>query len=309
MIEEQALAWVIRTRDPEFADWEGFTLWLESDPAHAAAYDRLSLADDAVPALLPDAPAVPRPANDPGDRGWRPWRWIGGGAIAAVLLALVSITIFPRSDPYSITTAPGEQREIALADGTRIALNGDTHLRLDHHNPRFAALDRGEAVFTVTHDASDPFRVTVGQAVFEDAGTIFNITRAAGVTRIGVSEGEVIYNPRAEAISLPAGRALRSEDGAGKVVVSAVSPQAVASWRQGRLMYDNAPLSDIAGDIARSIGVPVRAAPAAAAMRFTGTVMVDRDAARFFSTAAPLLGVKAERTNGEWLLKEGDGAS
>ena len=35
-IREQALAWAVRTGDPEFADWEGFTCWLEENPAHAA---------------------------------------------------------------------------------------------------------------------------------------------------------------------------------------------------------------------------------------------------------------------------------
>ena len=33
-IEEQAAAWAVRTGDPAFEDWEGFTLWLERDPAH-----------------------------------------------------------------------------------------------------------------------------------------------------------------------------------------------------------------------------------------------------------------------------------
>ena len=45
MMNEEALGWVIRTRDPEFADWEAFTAWLEADPAHAPAYDALMTAD------------------------------------------------------------------------------------------------------------------------------------------------------------------------------------------------------------------------------------------------------------------------
>jgi transmembrane sensor len=53
MLHEEALGWVIRTRDPEFTEWDAFTLWLEADPAHAPAYDALLAADADLPDLLP----------------------------------------------------------------------------------------------------------------------------------------------------------------------------------------------------------------------------------------------------------------
>ncbi len=311
MIHEEALVWVIRTRDPEFADWEGFTAWLESDPGHAAAYDALMVRDDGLEALVPADPvAIPAPANDPGPaetgpRRWKPLRWIGGGAVAAALVAAVSLGVLDRSDIYSITTRPGETRTIALDDGTRIEMNGDTTLRLDRRDTRFAALDNGEAAFTVRHDAAHPFRVTVGDDLFEDAGTVFNIVRSGAATRIGVAEGKVIYNPGAQAIALPAGRAL-AEDAAGLRVMD-IAPQAVASWRHGRLVYANAPVADIGQDIARSLGVRLTATPGAGAMRFTGTIALDKDPARFFATAAPLMGLSAVRQGDGWLLKEGNG--
>lgn len=308
MINEEALAWVIRTRDPEFADWEGFTLWLQRDPAHAPAYDLLMAADAELPDIIPaDSVTLPTPANDPGERRWRPMRWIGGGAIAAALVAAISIGMLNRTDSYTVTTHPGETRSIALEDGTRIDLNGGTTLRLDRRDARFAALDSGEAAFTVRHDESDPFRVTVGDAVFEDAGTVFNIVRTTSATRIGVSEGKVIYNPEAQAIALPAGRAL-TQDGSGLRVMD-VAPNSVASWRQGRLTYANAAVDQISADIARSLGVRLSATPGASATQFTGTIRLDRDPARFFATAAPLMGLSAVRQGDGWLLKEGDGAS
>lgn len=307
MIDEEALAWVIRTRDPEFTDWENFTLWLEADPARASAYDALMAADADLPGILPADPVtLPIPANDPGERRWRPMRWVGSSALAAALVAAISIGTLRRTDIYTVATRPGETRSIALEDGTRIDVNGGTTLRLDRNNSRFAALDSGEAAFTVRHDAHDPFRVTVGDALFEDAGTVFNIVRTATATRIGVSEGKVIYNPQAEAIALPAGRAL-TQDASG-VRVMTISPDAVASWRQGRLSYANAPVDQISGDIARSLGVRLTATPGAAAMRFTGTIRLEDHPARFFATAAPLMGLSAVRQGDGWLLKEGDGA-
>lgn len=307
MIHEEALGWMIRTRDPEFVDWDDFMLWLERDSAHAVAYDALVVADDGLAAIVPAEQAnLPRPANDRGDHPRWPLRWIGGGAMAAAMVGAISLGVINRTDVYSVSTRPGESRLIALDDGTRIELNGDTRLRLDHRNPRFAVLDSGEATFTVRHDAANPFRVTVGDAMFEDAGTTFNIVHSGGVTRIGVSEGMVIYNPRAEAIALTAGHAL-ANDAAG-VRLMAIAPDAVASWRQGRLVYENAAIRDIAPDIARSLGVALAMTPGAQALRFTGTIRLDRDPARFFAAAAPLMGLSAERQGQGWLLKEGDGA-
>ena len=306
MINEEALAWAIRTRDPAFTDWEGFTAWLESEPANAAAYDMLMAADADMDAIIPTEPvAMPIAANDAGEPRRNARRWIGGGAIAAALVAAVSVGMLNRADIYTVTTRPGETRSIALDDGTRIDVNGGTTIRLDRNDTRFAALDAGEAAFTVRHDAADPFRVTVGDAVFEDAGTIFNIVHGTGATRIGVSEGKVIYNPGAEAISLPAGRGL-ADDALGLRVMD-VAPGAVASWRTGRLVYANAPVTQVSEDIARSLGITVHVTPQAAATRFTGTIRLDKDSARFFAGAAPLMGLTAVRQGKEWLLKEGNG--
>ncbi len=306
MMNEEALGWVIRTRDPEFADWEAFTAWLEADPAHAPAYDALMAADAGLAKIVPAEPVtIAMPANDAGPRGWRPVRWLAGGAVAAALVGVVSVGMLNRSDIYTVATRPGETRSIALDDGTRVELNGGTTMRFDRHDARFAALDSGEAAFTVRHDAANPFRVTVGDAVFEDAGTIFNIVHSGNATRIGVSEGKVIYNPKAEAIALPAGRALTNDENGLRVMD--IATDAVASWRQGRLTYANAPVTQISGDIARSLGVKLDATPGAGAMRFTGTIRLDRDPTRFFGQAAPLMGLSAVRQGDGWLLKEGDG--
>jgi transmembrane sensor len=303
MIDEQALDWVIRTRDPDFADWDGFTAWLERAPEHVAAYDSMASMDADLPGILPPERALPVPANDPGTPVWKRWRWTGAGVIAAVVAGVVSLSTIQSADPYSISTGAGERQEIALQDGTKISLNGNSTLRLDHANPRFAALDKGEAIFTVTHDASNPFRVNVGGAVLEDAGTVFNVTHDAGMMRVGVAEGSVIYNPGGEAIALPAGASLRMTEGQKTVVVSQVAPEAVTGWHAGRLVYSNAALTEVAGDMSRNLGVFIRTDTKAAASRFTGTILLDRDVEHLLTSAAPLMGAEAVRQDGGWLLK------
>ena len=43
-MEEEAIAWLIRQRDPSFDDWETFEAWLAADAARARAYAELAAA-------------------------------------------------------------------------------------------------------------------------------------------------------------------------------------------------------------------------------------------------------------------------
>lgn len=287
-IEEQAVGWLVRLRDPAFDAWDAFTAWLEADAAHAEAYDAAALADDGLDEIFATPVPVVVPVRRRAALGWI------GGALAASLVAVTSWSILSTS-PYGIETRPGEVRTIALADGSRIILNGGTRVTLDHDNPRIATLDRGEALFTVVHDDSDPFVVRTGGAVLKDVGTVFNVVRDGGVTRVAVAEGAVIYNPDAEAVRLDPGETLSAVDGETQVTIGSAAPAAIGGWHEGRLAYDAAPLSTVAADLSRALGLPIRAAPEVAAMPFTGTIAIDGDRAAVVERLGPLLDVEVRR--------------
>ena len=44
-IEARAIDWMIRQRDPSFAEWDAFADWLAEDPGHADAYDAIASLD------------------------------------------------------------------------------------------------------------------------------------------------------------------------------------------------------------------------------------------------------------------------
>ncbi|WP_157216307.1 FecR family protein [Flavisphingomonas formosensis] len=312
-IENEALDWVIRQRDPIFDDWDGFTAWLGADPAHADVYHAVATADQDMGALLQSAPARraepirPAPAFSPapppqrravGRRGWL------GGAVAASLALVGGYGwMTTRALPYVVETAPGEHRTLALGDGTRIDLNGTTRLTLDRNHPRFASVDHGEALFTVVHDASRPFTVSVGGATLLDVGTVFNVVREAHETRVAVSEGAVVYNPDAEAVQLPAGKALRARDGDAPLDVTAVAPDSVAGWREGKLVYDGAPMAQVAEDLGRSLGLSVRAAPDVAARPVRGIITISGgDKEAMLRSVGPLLDIAIGREGQTWVL-------
>lgn len=311
-LREQAIRWHVRIADGTADDWEAFVAWLGADPSHAQVYDEIEAADAiAGPALLEaeaPAPAVavpplPAAANDDQPRVSRRW-WLGGSAAAAALALAVGIGpgLMRASDPYQVTTGPGESRVVTLASGDRIAMNGGSTLMLDRRNPRFAKLEQGEAMFTITHDRDAPFVVHVGEQRIEDVGTVFNVVRDGSGVRVAVAEGSVIYDPEGQAVTLAAGQALSDPAGNGASIRSDIDPEAVGTWREGRLSYAAAPLSLVATDLARATGQTVRLDPALSGRRFTGTIRIDADRDRLFGDLAQLLGVGAERTDGGWIL-------
>lgn len=303
--DDEAVDWAVRMADPETADWDGFTDWLERDPAHAERYDRIT-------AMLQDAAKmVPiAAANDTGPAasagldevsGRRHgWRW-AGGAIAASIAGVFAIglwTMGPR--PYTIETRAGERRTIVLDDGTRIALSGASSLRLDRADRRMAMLDHGEALFRVRHDAAHPFAVTAGSLRLTDLGTVFDVNVAKAATRVAVAEGAVMVDPD--------GAALRLDPGQAAVTVGdhirreRIEPADVGAWEHGRLAFEGATLDDVSRELSRHLARPVRASPAVAARVFRGTLDLEAlkdDPGQLGS----LLGVRIRQDVHGWTLE------
>jgi transmembrane sensor len=305
----QAIAWHIRLRDGNADDWEEFTEWLAHDPLHSTTYDEVAIGDRELDqalaswsrsraALANDNWPVIEPATTRR-------RWIIGGmsaAAAAAALLLLAPVIPPAAETYEITTAPGEQRVITLAGRDQIALNGETRIRLDRNNPRFASLTYGEASFKVVHDAKSPFELQLGENRVQDVGTAFNVTIGPAGHTIEVAEGALLYNPAGERIALGAGQTLTSNGRERRIILSHKPPAEVGGWQRGRLSYRSSPLSVVAADISRTLGTTVSVQPAIVNRSFTGTIEIDRDENRMFPRLAQLLDVDARRSDGGWTL-------
>ena len=300
---EQAIDWLIRQRDPGFADWEPFTGWLEADAANNEAYAELAAREDALAERLA-ADSFIQDNEPPADRPFfrRPWAAGLTGIAASVAALLLAVQILPNRSLYQVSTAPGASQMVTLAGGSTVELNGGTRLTLDRNNPRFAELHQGEAVFAVVHDDQRPFRVMVDGAELVDLGTRFTVLRESGVTEVAVSEGVVMYNPDKEAIRLPAGKMLRAADDEAEIAVAEVEPQAVGSWAEGRLIYSNEPLSAVAADLSRSLGIKVSADRSVAARPVTAVIQLPKDRGRLADELEKLLDIKVRRSDSDWIL-------
>ncbi|MBX3560893.1 MAG: FecR domain-containing protein [Sphingomonas sp.] len=305
-IRDEAVAWHVRLHgDAASADWAGFTAWLEADPAHAQAYDLVALADAELDDL-PLAPVAPMPAYvEPHRSNRRAFLGWGGAAIAAALVG--AITLMPAGGTYEIVTAPGERRVIALEEGSRIEVNGDSRLVLDRGDARFARIERGEALFTVVHDDARPFRVEAGEARLIDLGTVFNVLHDGDRTEVAVSEGEVEWRRANARMNLTPGMAL-SQRGTEDPVVTRPAIASIGGWREGRLSYSAARYDAVVADLSRNLGARVALDGAVAARRFSGVIVIDRDPGVTLDRAGALLELDARREGDGWRLTVERGA-
>ncbi|MDO9369126.1 MAG: FecR domain-containing protein [Sphingopyxis sp.] len=300
--EARAIDWLIRQRDPAFADWDAFADWLGEDPDHVAIYDALACLDqdlDALPGTtaMPVMPLV-QTSRRPSRRAWF------GGAVAAAFIGAISLSSLGLlNDPGRIETAAGEHRTITLADGSKIEINGSSVVEIDTDRPRFARLESGEAMFHVVHRENDPFVVETGGAKIVDLGTAFNVVRRERQTTVAVSEGIVLYNPGRDNVRLVAGKGIEARDDDRKApTVQDVDVANVGGWRSGLLVYNDTPLAVVAEDLKRTAGMQVSVSPEAAELSFRGALIVDDDRNRTIADLAALSGTRAERQGDGWIL-------
>lgn len=276
--------------------------WMERHPGDRAVVERLDAAarppeQDAgvdVEAALRTVRA--RMAADPDHatlqlvrgRKWRGRRSIVGitaVAAAAGVVAVVTVRRAPdqgRVGPalaHAYSTAVGQRDSVILADGSRVMLGPDSRLTVPADygvTTRTVAL-RGDGYFDVHHDSATPFVVHAGDAVIEDIGTRFTIeSDALDTTTVSVLAGSVRL--RAVDSATTTGAILLAGD-RGSVTTEGVvlaAPHTVgaddAAWTTGRLVFRDASLVRVTGELRRWYGVNIRIADSSLANRhFTNT--------------------------------------
>jgi transmembrane sensor len=319
-MQARAIEWHVRLRDGAGDDWEAFSDWLAEDPGHGEAYERIEALDLAIDPLLPDLD-FREAANDRGlldaetvvaEHQRSSWsrRWIVGGFVAAAASVAAVIVIAPPTgtDRYRVQTAAGERRTVTLDPETRVVLNGGTIMQFDRNDARFASLVAGEALFRVRHDEAKPFTLHVGDKRVRDAGTVFNVVKAPVGIRVAVSEGKVIYNPDAEKVALAPGQTLVAPAGNGNFRVEQVSTDAVGAWERGRFIYNGEPLSQVAADLERSLGVSIAVDPAIANRAVSGSIMLDGKGPSQIERLKHALDVSIIAGPAGWTMKPAPGA-
>ncbi|WP_168355992.1 FecR family protein [Sphingomonas gei] len=316
---EQAIAWHLRLKNADEDAWIEFAEWLEADPAHNGVYEAVADGDVRMSPLLERATfprgdghgRLPEFSNDEDDGAYdggsepvrrAPWRW---GALAAsiAVAGLFAVQMLPNRDAlYSIETSAGETRTVSLADGSEILLNGGTRIVLDKNDTRSVEMARGEARFVVKHDDSDPFTVVAGEQRLVDIGTVFNVVRTDRQLSVGVAEGAVRFEGTARSVNLRAGDSLAANN-RGKIQISQRPVASIGSWADGKLVYDQAPLEQVADDLVRSVGISLELPRAMRAKRFSGVIQIDGDRDALRARLEELIGEKIVADGAHWSVE------
>lgn len=297
----EASDWVVRLANDVDQDTAlDFDRWLDASVDHARAFDAVlntSLSYSRHREALAELGSERRRSAPQ-----RRWMLAAGGAIAAA--ALAAILVVPQISRQSVQvfeTAHGERRQLTLADGTSLHLNGATHLSVRFDGEaRKVVLDRGEVVFDVVHNADRPFFVTAGDRTVRVVGTQFDVRRISGNVSVTVSRGAVEVRPNSgpgATYRLHPGQKLDHFEGQSEVKVSAVEPAEVMGWRSGRLVLRDKALSDVVDDLNQQFAIPLRIEdPALAALPVSGVLVLDAQDAviRRLALLAPVRAVRSD---------------
>jgi transmembrane sensor len=256
----EAAAWLARLHGPgRSAEMEeGFRAWLTADSQNARAFERASEYWDATAFVKPGSVSRVAPSNYilPKFRA-RAGTFGIGGCIAAV--SFLGWFLLAR-DP-GLATAVGEQRMVALPDGSRVSLNTNTHLSVGFSKARRTIrLDQGEALFEVTKDSKRPFVVIAGSEEVTAVGTTFVVRRETSRVLVTMIAGKVAITgiPRVPGATvgnstaqfLTAGERLTADAGA-PTVIDEPRVEQVTAWRHGEIVLDNTPLSEAVEEVNR----------------------------------------------------------
>lgn len=296
-IDAQACEWLAAELSDAMTDDERAAreAWLAADPKHRAAYEAAEAAWLAL-GQLPGAELLgetDRAVNEnlladgaedderasPGGRGFAAAlvrRPIAAGLAAAAVLLTAGLFVFaPFSDApeesNAFATATAELREIVLADGSTLTLGAESWIVAEFSaEERRVVLNSGDAFFDVTSDDPRPFIVVAGDAQVRVVGTQFEVRRTDDEVRVGVVEGIVEVaraafadQPGAEDTArIPAGQSITIRR--GERLPGAHTPERAApgAWRDGRLIYESAPLSQVIADANRYYPREIRLAAA-----------------------------------------------
>lgn len=302
-----AAEWFVRLHGAELSieDALAWQVWLNERPENAWAFARIEEVSQAVRTLAPASVAAGSVATDSYDASipLKDWRTRGGSALGlpeqdspapgclaqgafrsrslilalAALLAGVAFTLagqFRATETApTYTTAIGENRNITLSDGSRIALGGDTRLEVViSARARAVELVKGEALFRVAKDPNRPFEVRVKDTNIVAVGTAFDVQLSSDRAVVSVTEGRVViepvahflpvsvlqrFEPRLRTVHVDAGQQITAGAAGIEDPVEVDDPAVTTAWQTGRLSFRLQPLHYVLEDVNRYAPKPI----------------------------------------------------
>lgn len=275
--------WVQRLSEPNSeALANEWMQWCGSDPRNLRVFEQMQRIWDAFPEASGTILHTPPRVNHGSLKHRKVLMTLA--ASVALLVGIAGWFALRYYDDQVLDTAVGEQRHITLADGSGLDLAPDSRVSTRFtFARRDARLVRGQAFFTVAHNAVRPFVVHASSLTVTAVGTEFDVRMGPSSTVVTVSEGRVNVAPGAdgarsdppaatETVRAGVGQRVTFSKAAHRLSVAAVDPKAAGAWRDGTLQFVGEPLEDVINAVNRYTARQIVVAPAFQQTRFTGTV-------------------------------------
>ncbi|MGB6103870.1 MAG: FecR domain-containing protein [Pusillimonas sp.] len=312
-IDLDALEWQVRL-------WSGtetakerlaFQHWLEADPAHQDAWQRVQEVSQQIHAV-PDAIAgkVLRASLPPRAAQRRRDVLRGLFVLAAGSASFYAVKGTPQWSALNAdySTARGERQDLTLPDGTLLSLNTASAIDLQFTEYERRVLVRaGEVLITTAADRAPsprPFIVQTSEGSVRALGTQFLVRRLEHTSPVQIAvqvfDGvvEIMPDSGTGPLRLDAGRQARFTRYEVQAPVDA-DPQA-ASWHRGLLVAERLRLEDFLAEVGRHRPGVLRCDPAVANLIVSGVYpLQDTDA--ILTSLAQALPVSVRMTTRYWV--------
>ncbi|NCE73141.1 FecR family protein [Odoribacter sp. Z80] len=156
---------------------------------------------------------------------------------------------------HTLKVPRGGEYALVLSDGSQVSLNAGSHIRypVAFQGDTREVYVEGEAYFKIKRDTARPFIVWVNKMRVEVLGTEFAVraypeekevltTLIGGHVRVAAGGRQVDLSPREQAVW---------RKGSDEMSVGEVNTDLFVGWKNGRLIFDNTPLSKILHELGR----------------------------------------------------------
>jgi transmembrane sensor len=271
-------------------------LWMHATVFGTARAESVGPLHQRYPASVPSTPRATRP-------------FIPRFAIAALAIIVVSVSWLVFSDSHSrvYETTVGGHAHLALEDGSYVELNTGTRIRVKFSSSRReVALLRGEALFSVAHEADRPFEVRAAGVTARAVGTEFSVrlradSRVETLVRqgrvlvlqpqrmLGITFGQHELRPTLEA----GARALVDDHSASVVNVGVADIERRLRWTTGKAEFRGETVRDVVAELNRYSLHPIRITDPQTADKPFGGTFNTTDPESFVAGLASLYGASA----------------
>jgi len=261
-LQEEALDLIIAAHSGRVTvgELQALTRWREQSKSHAEAYSAAlrvweALGVAAAESVAPDYPWA-------ADAGAKRSMGISRRSLFAGATATAAVGVFALHPPFGLWpsvrdlaadyhTSTGEQRTVALGDGTTIAMNTATRIsrRKDGGGGLSFEVLRGEAMFR-NANVDESLSVQVLNGIVTAGLSMFNLRHDGSNVVVTCLQGTVAVDCAGEhKVLLRDQQLMYSRSGIGDV--APMDGEVVTAWRRGRLVFKNETFARVLDEVRR----------------------------------------------------------